>query len=346
MRKVILVFIILYLICIPVSADEFTAPTAPPEVQEYMPKEESSFINDLLYIIRQALPDVLPTFYSALKTVILIICICMMTGLLRNISNLSVHAVDLASAISIGTLLLASSRSFISLAVKTVESITEYGKLLFPVMTAALAAEGGIGSSTALYTGTVIFNTVLTSTITKLIIPMLYAYLSVSLVLAIYSSSILKTFKDFFKWLMTWTLKICIYVFTGYLGITKVITGTTDAAALKATKLTISGMVPVIGGMISDASETVLLSIGVMKNAAGIYGVLAIISICIVPFITILLQCTLLRLCEGLCGLLGNKTVVDIAHEFTYSMELLLAVTGTICILLLITTVCYMKGVT
>ena len=144
---------------------------------------------------------------------------------------------------------------------------------------------------------------------------------------------------------MTWTLKVSIYLFTGYLGITKVISGSTDAAALKATKMTISGMVPVVGGMISDASETIILSIGIMKNTAGVYGVLAILSICIVPFMMIGIQCGLLKLTEGICGLFGVKPIMGIIHDFTFCMDFLLAITGTVCILLMVSTVCFMKGV-
>jgi len=345
MRRILLLLILLYVFGTSVSATEFTAPSAPVQAEGLMPSQQNSFGEDLWYIVKQALPEVLPTVYSALRICVSIISICIMASMLKNMSSHSVRTIELASAISIGTLLLSSSKSFITLAIQTIEAISEYGKLLFPVMTAALAAEGGTTSSASLYTGTVIFNTLLMSAITKVIVPILYGYLALSIVLSIYSASMLKTFKNFFKWSMTWCLKICIYLFTGYLAITKVISGTTDAIALKATKLTISGMIPVVGGMISDASETILLSIGTMKNVAGIYGMLTIVSICIVPFMMIGVQCLLLKLTEGICGLFSVNAAVDIIHDFSYCLEFLLAVTGTVCILLMVSTVCFMKGV-
>ena len=74
-------------------------------------------------------------------------------------------------------------------------------------------------------------------------------------------------------------MKIVLYAFTGYIGFTGVVSGTTDAMAMKAAKLTISGAVPVVGGILSDASEAVLVSAGIMKNAAGVYGILAVLAI-------------------------------------------------------------------
>lgn len=346
MRKVLIILSVIYLLSLNVSASEFLAPSAPPNAEKYMPIEQSTFGEDVWYIIRQILPDVLPAIHSALSVCATIIAICIITSMLKSMSGLSARAIELSGAVAAGTALLTSSKNFIFLAVDTVESVCEYGKLLFPVMSAALAAEGGVTASASLYSGTVVFNTVLSSGIIKLIVPILYAYLSVGIVLSTYSISILQSFKAFFKWLMTWTLKIGIYLFTGYLGITKVISGTTDAAALKATKMTISGLVPVVGGMISDASETILLSVGIMKNTAGIYGALTVISICLLPFLTIGVQSALLKLTEGVCALFGMKSITGITHDFSFCMEFLLAVTGAVCILLLISIVCFMKGVT
>jgi len=89
----------------------------------------------------------------------------------------------------------------------------------------------------------------------------------------------LKKLADLLKWLMTWGLKIILYLFTGYIGLTGVVSGTTDAAAMKAAKLTVSGMIPVVGGILSDASEAVLIGADAAKNAVGIYGMLAVLAI-------------------------------------------------------------------
>jgi stage III sporulation protein AE len=212
-------------------------------------------------------------------------------------------------------------------------------------MTAALASEGGLTTSASIYTGTVIFDTVLMQAITKLLIPILYAYIAISIALPAANDATLKNFKGFSKWLMTWTLKLGIYIFTGYLGITRVVSGVTDAAALKAAKLTISGTVPVVGGIISDASEAILVGTSLMRNTAGIYGILAIISICLVPFLTIGVQYLLLKLTAGICEMFHTGKHVALIRDFTFALGILLATTGTICIIQLVSIVCFMKGV-
>jgi stage III sporulation protein AE len=174
---------------------------------------------------------------------------------------------------------------------------------------------------------------------------MIYMFLALSVAGSATGEEILKNFQNFFKWLITWCLKTILYIFTGYMGITGVVSGTTDAATLKATKLTMSGMIPVVGGILADASESVIVGAGVMKNAVGVYGLLAFVAIFISPFLKIGVQYLLLKLTASVCDMFGVKRVSSLIHQFSVAMGLLLGMTGAVCILMLISTVCFMKGV-
>ena len=93
------------------------------------------------------------------------------------------------------------------------------------------------------------------------------------------------------------------------------------------------------------ASESILISAGVMKNAAGIYGILAVLSLSIEPFLKIGLHYMILKATSILCTAFGTKTAVTLIEDFSGAMGLLLAMTGAMCLLVLISTVCFMKGV-
>ena len=126
--------------------------------------------------------------------------------------------------------------------------------------------------------------------------------------------------------------------------ITGVVSGTTDAAALTAAKVTISSFVPVVGGILSDASEAVLVSASLAKNAAGIYGILALIAVFLSPFLKIGIQYLMLKLTSGLCSIFGPKRMTELMGDFSTAMGLLLSMTGAACLLQLISTVCFMRG--
>jgi stage III sporulation protein AE len=184
----------------------------------------------------------------------------------------------------------------IRLASDSIHTLSDYGKLLLPVMTTALAAQGGIQTSTALFTATALFDTVLCTLIRQILVPMIYVYLALGITACVTNQTLIKQLKGFMKWAASWCLKLLMYIFTGYISITGVVAGTTDAAALKATKITISGMIPVVGGILSDASESVIVGAAALKNGIGVYGLLAIIAVTVGPFLQIGSHYLLLKL--------------------------------------------------
>lgn len=345
MKKILILLFSIFLLATPVSAMEFTAPTVSGEAYTYMPENSSSFGEDLWYIVKRALAEMAPSVSDAMRICISALIIVMLISLLKGMHGMPSKAVDLAGTIAVSTTLLLPSNALVTLGVQTVDALSEYGKLLLPVMTAAMAAEGGTVSSAALYTGTVLFDSILITGITKFLVPVIYAFLALSIAKTVIDEQILGDMQAFFKWLVTWILKASIYLITGYLGITGVVSGSVDAAALKATKLAVSGAVPVVGKIISDASETILVSAGVMKNAVGTYGLLAILAIWIGPFLKIGIQYLMLKLTGAICGVFGCKRIVSLMESFCSAMGILVAATGTVCLLILISTVCFMKGV-
>lgn len=345
MRKLVIILVLLLNIALPVMGMEFTAPPAPEEAQTNMPKESGTFGEDLWYIIKSAIGKLRPDFTEAMHSCVSLTAVVMLVSMLQTFTGTAKQVADLACTLTISIILIQPANSMIQLGIQTVEELGEYGKLLIPVMTAAMAAEGGVTTSAALYTATIAFNTILTAAITKLVVPMIYIYIVLCIATSAIGDNVLKQTRDFIKWLMTWALKISIYLFTGYLGITGVISGTADASAIKAAKLAINGFVPVVGNIISDASETILVSAGVMKSSVGIYGMLVILATWVSPFLTIGSQYILLKITSCVCSVFGTKESIGLIEDFSGVMGFILAITGTVCLLLLISTVCFMKGV-
>lgn len=344
MRKWIFALLVLSFLVLPVSAMSFTAPTAPIEAQKYMPDQQENFAEGLLYIIKSAVSAIRPELSEASGVCLSLIAIVLLVSILNSFTQSSNSIIRLTVAVVIGVLLLSPANTMIQLGAQTVTALSEYGKLMLPVMTMAVAAQGGTTSSAALYTGTVFFDALLTTFIARILVPALYIYLALCIANCAVEQDILNRMKEFIKWLMTWSLKWILFIFTGYISITGVISGTVDGSALKAAKMTISGAVPVVGSALSDAAETILLSAGIMKNAAGVYGILAVIALCVGPFLQIGIQYLLLQLSGLICNVFGYKPAAGLISDISAGMGMVLAMTGTVSMLILISLVCFMKG--
>lgn len=343
--KILLVGILLLSLAVPAQALEIQPPPVPEAGAQWMPQETESFGQGLRELAARVVETLRPDLREAAQVSLGVLAAVLLCSVLGAFSGSVNRASALASAAAIVGILLSHTNSMIHLGVETVRQLSDYGKLLLPVMTTALAAQGGVTSSAALYAGTAVFDMVLSSILTTFLVPGVSVFLALGAANAAAGEEILKKLRDLVKNAISWCLKILLMVFTTYMSITGVVSGTTDAAALKATKVTISTVVPVVGGILSDASEAVLVSAGLMKNAAGVYGILAVLAVFLEPFLRISIHYLLWKGLAALCGIFGPKEATGLIEDFSTAMGLLLAMTGAACLMLLISCVCFLKGV-
>lgn len=345
MRKWLPMILCLYFLVMPVSALEISAPTVPEAGKEWMPEQTESFSQGLLEMLQKAIGKIRPDLKEAVSVSMRVLSAVLLTSVLGAFSPDNSQSVNMAGTVCVAAILFAGTKSMILLAGDTVRTLSDYGKLFIPVMTGALAAQGGLTASAGLYIGTAFFDSLLGTLLSSVFVPAVFLYLALSVAGGAGSEDVPARLRDMIRSTFTWSLKTLLTVFTTYMSITGVISGTTDAAALKATKVTISSVVPVVGGILSDASEAVLVSAGVMKNAAGIYGIFAILALCLEPFAKIGVHYLILKGTAALSCIFGSKRVTGVVGDFSTAMGMLLAITGAMCLLLLISTVCFMKGV-
>ena len=343
MRFFTVTCVVLFLLAVPVRAAELIAPSVPEEAQLAMPQSKD-FADGFWEIVDTALQEVSPHLTAATKIAVSVIAISLCTSLIQTTAESLGSLSELTGSLCICVTVLLSANSMIRLASETVTSISEYGKLLLPVMTAALAAQGGLTSSTALYVGTAAFGSLLETLLSRIMLPLVHLFLAVCAAAAMTGEGMLKNIRDLIKTFINWSLKTLLTVFTTYMTVTGAVSGTTDAAALKATKVTIASVVPVVGGILSDASEAVLVSAGVAKNAAGIYGIFAILALFLTPFLNIGSHYLILKLTGGLCSIWAPKRISELTADLSTAMGMLLGMTGACCLLQLISTVCFLRG--
>lgn len=342
MKRFILLLLLLSFVCIPAYAME--APPPPPDALMLMPESMVSFGMGVQSIAQNVLQSLNPDLSDAIRSCASIIAAVMAVSIVTVHSDAGKLALKLAAIGAVSTIFFSQAGSLIRLAENTIQEMSDYGKLLLPVITAALAAQGRPGTSAALYAGTAVFNTAMGSILSGTILPMLSFFLAMSICAAVTSEKLLKNLKKEMKTFVSWSLKTILSVFTAYISITGVVSGATDAAALKATKTAISAMVPVVGGVLSEASEAVLVSAQIVKNSVGIYGIYALLAIFLKPFAQIGMYYLLLRVTVVVCSLFASDEISALLEDFSSVLALLLAVTGAMCLLLLISCICFIKG--
>lgn len=322
---------------------EFSAPEPPDSAEEFLPTEAESFGEGLWNVLQSAFETIAPSLTEASHICLRVFAALLIAGLVSQFS--SSPAIELAGVAAVSALLLEPSRSLIEFGVDTVRDLQCYGKLLLPVMASSLAAQGGVTSSTALYVGTAVLDAVLSAAVTSVMVPMVWMFLALAIAHAAVGEPLLGKFRDLLRWAMEWALKLTLYVFTGYMAVTGVVSGTADAAAGKAARIAVSGAVPVVGGILSDATDAVLLAASTLGSGAGVWGILTVLAIFCAPALRIGVQYLLLKATAAIGETLGGLRCAALISDFSAAMGLLMALVSTQTTLLLISAVCFLRGV-
>ena len=137
----------------------------------------------------------------------------------------------------------------------------------------------------------------------------------------------------------TFLLTALLLAFVGYLTASGAIAGSVDASAVKAAKLAISRAIPVVGGILADASETVLAGAGVLKGSVGVVGMLVVLAICITPFLQLALQYLVYKASAALCAAVAQPRLSQLIDAIGSAFGLVLGMTGAGALVLLVSLV-------
>lgn len=362
MRRIILVLIIAALLAVPVGAldvaqaqaDQFglggLEDAVPKGARQWLdqldPAVQADFGATVGEIFQDAVSESGPIWQSAcglMLRVLLIVVLCQMVESLGEVQGS--RAVSLAGALAITACCAADVSALVGLGRETLDEIASFSNLLMPVMAAAAAASGGAVSAGGLYSVTVVFSNLLIHLSSALFLPMLYADLALAMVDAALRQDRLTGLRHCLDWAIKTGLKAVMYTYTGFMALTGVLSGSADAAALKAAKLTISTVVPVVGGIISDAAETVLSSAGLLRSAAGTFGMLAVLGAFAVPFLRIGISYLAFKATAALSDVLGGGQG-KLLEALTAAAGNLLAMVGSATVMSLLACCCFMKVVT
>ena len=343
MRKLILILCVFLLLSVSVLAlDEQQVRDAIPEqAQKLMEGGGHSFSDGLRTILENAFPLFSEAVRAGLKTagvMLAAVFLCALAG-----GDGTMDPARIAAAICICTAGMTQMKALVGTGAQALEQMQSFADVLLPAMSVSTAVSGGVTASTALYAGTSLFCDVLMRGMSALLLPTVYGYLALSAARTLCGGELLSRLAKLVKWCFQSGLKAILFVFTGYLTVTGLVTGSADATAVKAAKLTLSGVVPVVGSMISDASETVIVGAAAIRNTVGILGMLAVIAICIGPFLRTAAQLLILKLASAAGGAMAQKPLAELMDAVTEAAGFLLSMLACQALMLLISCLCYLK---
>jgi stage III sporulation protein AE len=254
--------------------------------------------------------------------------------------------VALAGVLTIAVTSVSGLSGVLSGARNAINDMNAFVNLLLPVLAGAGTVMGMPTAFFARQTATVFFSGLLSSLISSLLLPMLYAYVALITANAAAPRELLGRLAGLIKWLFCSVLGLTLAAFIAYLTISGTIAGSADAVADKGAKAAISGAVPVVGGIISDAAETLLAGAGIIKNTIGIFGLLAVLGIALTPFLQLGARVLVFKLTAALSSVISGERLSSYVDQLSSAFSLALAMTASCTLMVVISVIsCIQAGV-
>lgn len=259
----------------------------------------------------------------------IILAACLLCALLED-SPQGRAVGPLAGTLAITAACTARFHAMIALGTETIHELSRYMTLLLPGMSGLLAVSGGGAALSGL--GMILFDLLLTL-VDGLLTPLVWLFLLLSAAESALGLGQLAQLRDFVKWLLVSGVKLVMWGYSGVLTLTGLVSGALDAQKLRSLRAALAGMIPVVGNLVSEASGSLLSAAALLRCSAGLYGMLAVLGLCLAPCLRLGLQYLLLKLACVLSGLFGKGSQTGLLEKLTQAMGMVLALTAIACFL-------------
>lgn len=212
---------------------------------------------------------------------------------------------------------------------EVVDRMVTFMQAVLPVLLTLLVAVGGF-TAAALYQPVVFVSIALIATVIRNIILPLILFSAVLVLVSNLSSKFkVSNLAGLIKNVAMGLLGLMSTIFLGVLSIQGVAGAVGDSVVLRTAKFATDAFVPVVGGMFSDALEAIVSSSLLIKNAVGIAGVIAILSIMLMPLVKILCIALIYKLAGAMIQPVEEGQLAGCLNDLGNSLMAVFAVVAT-----------------
>ena len=290
-------------------------------------REKSSagfWLSKLWSAVCSALPDVMTGIVPMLCTVIFMSVSKGAVGTIASpaMAETYVLIVKTVGVISVFTL----TSSALSLASAYLSRICGIMNTLTPVMEGVYIASGSLTEMTVASQALMIFVTVIGNVNAYVLTPLVSAMATLAAVSAVCSEAKLGGFIAGAGRLLLRVWQIISIFFSFMLTSQTLIARSADTLGGRAVKFAIGSFIPVAGGMLAEAYQTVHGGLSFIKSATGIGGIIVILLILVSGIVPILLYRFAVTLGEVSSEMLGLSEISSLMGEIGALMNFLLAI--------------------
>ncbi len=275
------------------------------------------------------------------ETIIALIVIAAMSGVLTVMQG-AFKSGGVGEAAFLACFVLSASAavkcllSALECAKEIIELMSEFITKLSPLLVTAILSSGLPTSAAAFKPVLSCAVYVITVIVDKCLIPLILFGAVLAIVNNISGRVQISAYTKLVQSVVKWILTAVLTMFTGITGIYGFSAPMLDALGARAAKFAVGSFVPVVGGLLSDAIETVVGGSMLVKNTVGTAGIVIVCTICIVPIIKIAVIALMLKLSAAAAEPMADKRISGMIQEISAVTVNILAMVITVSVMFII----------
>ncbi|MGO5082214.1 stage III sporulation protein AE [Oscillospiraceae bacterium LCP25S3_F9] len=198
--------------------------------------------------------------------------------------------------------------------------------VFIPVMAGIMLTMGQSLQAAGSYTMVMGAGTAVSQISNNILVPLLNTFLGISVVSGISQRVNLNGFCELVNKVLKWVLTFTMSVFTAILTMQSIISSSADSAGVKATRFAISSFVPLVGGALSEAYQTVRGCMGMLKSGVGVFAILATGTIYLPAIISCVLWLVAINIAIALAGVFDMGDIIKLLKSVTTVINSLIAI--------------------
>jgi|LSQX01.3.fsa_nt_gb stage III sporulation protein AE len=219
---------------------------------------------------------------------------------------------------------------------EVIDNMVMFMQSAIPVMVTLLTATGSITSAT-IFQPIIIFIVQIIGTVVKsFLIPLVFLGAAISIVDNVSEKININKLSEFINQLVKWSLGLFLTAFIGVVTIQGIASSVVDGIGGRTAKYAVSAFIPVVGGILSDAVETIIGCSLIMKNAVGILGLTFIAIICFIPLMKIVAIVFIYRITTAIIEPVSDKRIIQCISGLSNSVVLLLSLVVSVAVMFFI----------
>ena len=263
---------------------------------------------------------------AVLPLVVLVVAITILCGFVGTAKKEGVgHLVFFVAYAAVVLIVVGSVADLIKMVGSTLDIIKTQVDLVFPIIL-TLMVTGGATTSAGIYQPAVaVLSSVVMQIFSWVVMPLFIVSMAFSVVSHLAPQTRLDKFVAFFNSLFKWIVGVCFTVFLSFMAIQGITAGSFDSISIRATKMTVSGYVPIIGSYMSQGFDLIMASAVLIKNAVGLSGILLLLGLVLAPIVKIVVFSLAIKLTAAVTQPIGDSRISNFLTTINKSFGMLVA---------------------